>query len=158
MTIKLSGTAPGPLNTANKYAELLHAENVASVNYRYTASDQPEHIEVTAEHFTAAKAWTLAEQLEAVGCLEYQSCEHPEWPISTAKQLLARYQSERIAETHPNDLPHNPGGLLGVAVAGQGHRPGFIVAVNNNAPTTYTIGAQGMQKNSRVIYTLTNEV
>jgi hypothetical protein len=150
MTIKLNGTAPHPLNTANNYAELLHAENVASVNYRYSENTAPESIEVTTEHFTAAKAWTMGQQLEVIWCIDYQSCEHPEWEGSQARATLARYRSECIAETHPNDLPHNPGGLLGLPVTDREHRPGFIVAVYNNPAETYTIGAAGMVKNSPI--------
>lgn len=146
MVIKLNGSAPDPIAKAVEYATLLHHENVASVNARYSEATKPEAIGIIGPYFTAAKAWTMAEQLAAVDCLIYQSCEHSRWPNSAACLLLQRYRRECIAPTSAHDLPHNSGALIGSPVV-DGGRNGFIVNANYDTPQTFMIGAGGMTEN-----------
>ena len=105
--------SPNYFDTASQCADILHSENVISWNYRYKDNTAPEAINITAEHIETAKNWTLAEQFEAINCLVYQSCEHPEYKDSNAFKILARYRSECIAPTSSHDLPHNTGALIG---------------------------------------------
>lgn len=65
--------------------ELLYAENLKSVNYRYKEETAPE----AAVYLADAPDLSAVEVIKACRCLEYQSCEHPEWEASTAKRLLA---------------------------------------------------------------------
>ena len=134
------GTSPQDL------ADMLHAENVASVNHRYNENTAPEVIAVGAARFNQARAWAMADQLAAVDCLVYQSCEHSGWPTSAACLLLKRYRLECIAPTSAHDLPHNPGALIGSPVT-QGHRNGFIVCAYSWGEKSRTIGAGDMIEN-----------
>lgn len=62
-------------------AEMLLAANYDSVNYRYKQNDLPREIiyQIDAPMLTAIKAIKLA------NCLDYRSCEFPEWKASEAK-------------------------------------------------------------------------
>lgn len=72
--------------------QLLHNENVASVNYRYDESTTPDSYEFDA----TVKPMTGIEALKAISCYEYQSCEHPGWADSRAKELCERLTSAII--------------------------------------------------------------
>lgn len=70
---------------ARAVGEILHAENVRSVNYRYGESTQPsfELCEWAAFHrFSEVQIAVAAE------CLAYQSCEHPGWEGSEAWKIV----------------------------------------------------------------------
>jgi hypothetical protein len=70
---------------ANPIGEMLHAENVLSVNYRYNESTIPnfEMCEWAAFH-----PFSHVQIIKAARCLDYQSCEHPGWQQSDACKLL----------------------------------------------------------------------
>jgi hypothetical protein len=82
---------------ANQIGEMLHAENVRSVNYRYDESIRPsfELCEWAAFH-----EFSLVQIIKAARCLRYQSCEHPGWEKSDACKLL-----EEIIGRSQGDLP-----------------------------------------------------
>lgn len=64
--------------------ELLWSENYRSVNYRYR---EGEPVPAYVLHTTEAPLSPVA-VAKAANCLEYQSCEHPEWEESEAKVAL----------------------------------------------------------------------
>jgi hypothetical protein len=63
--------------------DILLAENVKSYNYRYD-----ETIEETMVYDAFATSLRPIDVIKACHCLEYQSCEHPEWESSTAKAIV----------------------------------------------------------------------
>jgi hypothetical protein len=65
---------------------MLHAENVASVNYRYGEATKPEFRLCPWATF---HPFSRVQIVKAAYCLDYQSCEHPGWPTSEACRLLA---------------------------------------------------------------------
>ena len=73
--------------------DLLYAENVKSVNFRYR-----EDAELTGAIYDAfAPELSAIEAIKACQCLSYQSCEHDGWDLSPAKALLSSI--ERFAIT-----------------------------------------------------------
>ena len=81
-------------------ANRLYAENVRSVNHRYEDSTPDEPIVFTSRQISTARRLTPVEAIKACHCLEYQSCEHPEWKESRACALL-----HRILRVAINELP-----------------------------------------------------
>lgn len=73
-------------------AEILLAENVRSVNYRYAENEPPPAI----SYNPSAPAMSAIEVIKACQCLEYQSCEHPGWEESPACEILLAIQREAI--------------------------------------------------------------
>lgn len=61
-------------NTANELGEALLAANVASVNYRYK-----EQGGVPVFQYKPQKVPSAVEVLKLLDCLEYQSCERPDY-------------------------------------------------------------------------------
>lgn len=70
---------------AQALADELLAENIRSVNYRYREDTPVEPCDLS-EH--EADTRTPPELVALCECLDYQSCEHPEWETSNAHQLL----------------------------------------------------------------------
>lgn len=73
-------------------ARPLAEENIRSVAYRYSEEGEPieplmEKVAVEAEKLSSAKLEPV-QLLKAIACLEYQSCEHPEWAASKVKKEL----------------------------------------------------------------------
>jgi hypothetical protein len=87
-------------------ASILYAENVASVNYRYDESTDATLPSPAFYRFTQIPALHI---LSCLNCLEYQSCEHPEWNESVAAQLLN--QIRRAAIRALPGYEHAPWGL-----------------------------------------------
>ena len=77
--------------------ELLHAENVRSVNYRYGETTRPgfELCEWAAFH-----SFSEGQILKAARCLRYQSCEHPAWDDSEACKLLEEIIGRSTTDGH----------------------------------------------------------
>ena len=75
--------------------ELLR-ENLASVAHRYGEDLSPDELgSPEAYEYRATKlALSPVQILKAAQCLEYQSCEHPDWADSLACNILARLTSE----------------------------------------------------------------
>jgi len=78
--------------TEDAVGQMLLDENVKSVCYRYpddSITSLPGRTD--AEYLMPFKAYptvnrpTATDALSMIGCYEYQSCEHPEWPESEAK-------------------------------------------------------------------------
>jgi hypothetical protein len=70
---------------ANQIGEMLHAENVNSVNYRYGETTKPDFALC---EWAAFHDFSPVQIVQAARCLRYQSCEHPGWEQSDACKLL----------------------------------------------------------------------
>ena len=99
---------PNDPDKAVRAAKILAKENVKSIMYRYNDCDTPDkacqaflrmdyeayitHIVTLAKNrkylHPSALALPVPRVLGLIHCLNYQSCEHDEWPDSTAKRLL----------------------------------------------------------------------
>lgn len=76
--------------------DILHAENVRSVNHRYPGDDaEPSFTPVA---WAEWHIFTPIEIIKAADCLEYQSCEHPEWRDSEAADILRHIKARAIYE------------------------------------------------------------
>lgn len=80
---------------AHEIGEILHAENVKSANHKYNESIKP-HFRLDTR--ALANAWQYSGKgtvkiIKAVHCLDYQSCEHPQWESSIAFDILERIKS-----------------------------------------------------------------
>lgn len=83
---------------AKTIGDILHAENVRSVNYRYGESTRPS-FEIC--EWAAFQPFSLVQIVKAARCLDYQSCEHREWPDSEAFRIL-----QAITDGDPSrDMP-----------------------------------------------------
>ena len=71
--------------------QMLADENAASVAHRYDEPPEP-----VAYHHTFAQPRPPVEILKALDCYEYQSCEHPGWPESSAFAFCASLRSRMI--------------------------------------------------------------
>jgi hypothetical protein len=97
----------GPRNAYEKDCErpawreetsaMLHAENAASVNFRYSLMDGREigHVFTLAD-FRRVRALEPIEVVKACHCLAYQSCEHPAWETCEAKKMLERIEAAAV--------------------------------------------------------------
>ena len=77
---------------AGMWGALLVAENRRSVNHRYNEDEIEEPYEFTeyTGNFDAVK------MLAAIGCYEYQACEHPEWKTSEARAFCEALRDRMI--------------------------------------------------------------
>jgi hypothetical protein len=70
---------------------MLLAENIASVAFRYpddTFDELPGPTKKTAPaayRYTDPGTFPIVDELKAIDCYEYQSCEHPQWERSEAR-------------------------------------------------------------------------
>lgn len=87
---------------ANQVGEMLHAENVKSMNYRCHEATRPGF---TICEWAAFHPFPQAQILKAAHCLRYQSCEHPGWERSPARQLL----DEILGQYADESADHLPG-------------------------------------------------
>lgn len=76
-------------------------ENVRSVTYCYPETVSVGSVPWIDEEWAQAYRYTdpsyrmtCAETARAITCMEYQSCEHPEWTDSDAKHALDRLRDE----------------------------------------------------------------
>ena len=81
------GTAYSAATDANQIGEMLHAENVRSVNYRYGEATKPNFALC---EWAAFHPFSQVQIIKAARCLRYQSCEHPGWEASDACKLWRR--------------------------------------------------------------------
>lgn len=81
---------------AYKVAEMLHKENLKSVNHRYNESE-PMSYEFT-YYPDMTQAYSPAEIAKAIDGLEYQSCEHEGWDSSEAKATLGRMRKQLLTK------------------------------------------------------------
>jgi hypothetical protein len=77
---------------ASEVGQMLWAENVKSVAHRYSHRDDcPEVSDYEyGTHDARPVAIEPVEVIKACHCYEYQSCEHPEWETSEAKEFIDR--------------------------------------------------------------------
>lgn len=104
-------------DTAIRVAEILARENIASVAYRYPndkEGERPGPMCDTDEDIVKEACFWAEKYLEEgipldvapltiaklTACLQYQSCEHPEWEQSAARNQ-ANYINEHILRTLP---------------------------------------------------------
>ena len=78
--------------SADRVGAMLWAQNVTSVNYRYSEDELEDFYQAPADllwRVQAARArLDPARVLGAIGCYEYQSCEGPGWRESEAYQYV----------------------------------------------------------------------
>ena len=86
---------PIDLSTAQHVAATLYSENVRSVNYRYgerTKRTGFTYKPVPITHLTAADI------IKACQCLDYQSCETPDWHSTEACGYLTSIRNAAVNE------------------------------------------------------------
>lgn len=80
-------------NDADEIGQILLDENVRSVNYRYKENEPaPEYHWKPSTHNLGP-----VELLKVIGCLEYQSCECPDYPVTLAAVALAAIKAACIS-------------------------------------------------------------
>jgi hypothetical protein len=91
--------------TAEEIGRILLHENETSVRYRYNETNPGELPGTIGENaetyayrpfFRAGGSLTVIQAIKAVGCLEYQSCEHHEWEDSLAWRICDAIKSAAI--------------------------------------------------------------
>jgi len=81
-------------NNADKIGATLWAENIKSVNYRYS-NHKPS--EVSAYRFTKHNGGPIAiVVIKQIDCLDYQSCEHDGWKNSWARRFCDELKDAMI--------------------------------------------------------------
>lgn len=98
-TVNISDIDPDRLGQA------LLTENIRSVNYRYQRQDlivRYRHVAtyVGAVSTEITRTLTALDIVKIAHCLEYQSCEHPDWETSWARDFL-----KRVVDTAIHELP-----------------------------------------------------
>lgn len=78
--------------TAGRVGAMLMAENAASVNHRYDEED-PEEPYVFARYVKPIEPVAI---LKAIDCYVYQTCEHPEWESSEAREFCDALRKRMI--------------------------------------------------------------
>jgi hypothetical protein len=74
---------------------MLHAENLESVKCRYSRAPEPDF---KICEWAASRGFSEAQIVMAADCLDYQSCEHPEWENSEAYKLLEAIKGNRLVD------------------------------------------------------------
>lgn len=72
-------------------------ENIASVMHRYSHRDDVHAPDPDAYRYRPFGAIDPVQTIKAVGCLEYQSCEHPEWKDSDAARFCDHLRDVAIS-------------------------------------------------------------
>ena len=81
---------------------VLQAENIRSVNYRYASTDAGERPYTAFRVYPRPVSAMMA--LKACDCLNYQSCETPDWQQTEACALLKLIRNEALQQliaSHP---------------------------------------------------------
>jgi hypothetical protein len=85
--ISVYGNLKQPLHVSGNEdatAQMLHDENVRSVNARYSGSTQAERV----VYMIDAPLLSPVQAIKAAQCLQYQSCETDDWKETAANLLL----------------------------------------------------------------------
>jgi hypothetical protein len=87
----------------DQIGQALFAENVRSVNFRYRQCDAVgpyRHVPTYAGAVSpeATRMLTALDVIKLAHCLEYQSCEHPEWETSWARAFLQSVVDAAVRE------------------------------------------------------------
>jgi hypothetical protein len=94
--------------SADELGRILWTENVASVRYRYPNDAPGEEPGTYTQDGTPewhhgytynrdGRPLTAVEAFKAISCLDYQSCEHPEWRESEASRILESLKDALIS-------------------------------------------------------------
>lgn len=86
--INLLRYRPLPQETLQEHANLLMRENIRSVNYRYNERTKFAPVKFEVDPAVVAAMYTAADLNQLARCLDYQSCERPDWERSKAYALL----------------------------------------------------------------------
>lgn len=90
----------GPSKSVQEIGEMLYAENVKSVCYRY--ADKPEEYgKFAIDERAAFIRPSLVQILKAANCLDYQSCEHPGYYDSDTRCLMELVMRAAIKDVPP---------------------------------------------------------
>jgi hypothetical protein len=131
---------------AQAAADLLALENVRSVNYRYNESNEAAPVDMAA----AEQQPDRGRLLELCAEYEYQACECDDYRSSSAARWLERIRSAAVAYVPGDTSERAPGDITGAPVYDERqHRRGYVVGTSTSAHQTYTLGAGGMQAESR---------
>lgn len=79
-------------DNAGMVGAMLWAENMRSVNYRY------EEAEVEEPYLFCEVDTEPLQTLKAISCYDYQTCEHPGWLLSEARQFCLSLQDHMIGK------------------------------------------------------------
>lgn len=102
---------------ADTIGQLLWDENYHSVNYRYSETDSApvyKYKSVTAikvahsgnpKIASTYRQLTPSDIIKIIDCLDYQSCEHPEWHESWACDFLRRVKDAATDKLIPDSAP-----------------------------------------------------
>lgn len=101
--IRFSCEIPGTLgftscavagNEDEIFAELA-SQNARSVGHRYALEDDEV---ASGSYILTAPKLSAIEVIKAAQCIDYQSCEHPEWSTSKAKRFIDAVVSSAISD------------------------------------------------------------
>src|SRR3990167_5628484 len=94
--------------SADQLGEMLTAEMIASVSYRYPEDNYPapeaelpgpvEQWYREPYRYEPTRRLTVAEAHKAVCCYVYQSCEHPGWRSSAAFTFCERFRAWLLSQ------------------------------------------------------------
>ena len=129
---------------AQKAADMLKAENIRSVNYRYN-DDEPV---TPADMKECADNTNRAALLDMCSEYDYQSCECSDYPESAAGQLLERIRSNAVAYVPGDTTQPNSAGLIGRALYSCHGGRGYVVDEELTAEKSYSLGSRGMRPNN----------
>jgi hypothetical protein len=82
-------------DNADRLGQLLWNENYFSVNCRYNESNLPSTYRFQNNPLRCLSA---IEFIKALHCLNYQSCEHPEYEKSDAKRVIDSFISQAVQQ------------------------------------------------------------
>lgn len=93
------------LSNADAIGQMLLNENIKSVSYRYQDSqvtDLPGRTDasyiIPYKHPIFGKQYPVIQIIKLINCLDYQSCEHPEWDSSESKSFLDGLKNALICD------------------------------------------------------------
>jgi hypothetical protein len=73
------------------FADSLKRENVKSVNYRYREKTRVKKVDLASTTIESIAQYRAADILRLLACVDYQSCEHPDYDdtfFNMAERLL----------------------------------------------------------------------
>ena len=100
--INLLRYRPLPQETLQKHADMLKRENIRSVNYRYNERTKITPVKFEVDPAAVAATYTAADLNELARCLNYQSCERPDWETHLAYHLLNEMRVEALEKMVEN--------------------------------------------------------
>ena len=103
--INLLRYRPLPQETLQEHANLLMRENIRSVNYRYMQRGKFTKVEFEVDPAVVGECFTAADLDQLARCLQYQSCERPDWERSKAYALLNEMRVIALEQMVEHRLP-----------------------------------------------------